>query len=467
MVWRRSRRRERTDLLVGVLVSAGAVALVTASIGFLEEWIPVLSLGALYVFAVLLIAVFWGLEFALPVAVASMLAFNWFFLPPTHTLHLHDGENWLVLVLYLVVAVVTSELAARARRRAAEAEQREREAALLAAMAASLLGGRVVTEELDGIATQAAAVLGVPHAWIALAPDATVPPDAIPYPLTFGDRILGSVAMPSPGPADDRVVGRFLPALSSLLAVAIDRERLEQEALQAEALRRSDAINTTVLRAVSHDLRSPLTAITAAAGGLENPELDLDEADRAELAETILSECARLERMVSDLLDLSRLQAGAVAPVRELWSVDELVGAALDELNDEGNTVVDVPPDLPPVEVDAGQTRRILVNLLENARRHAASAYGVRVVATSQGSGRVALRVHDDGPGIDAADAESVFEPFWGGARGGGRTGLGLAIARGFAVANDGSLHSEPSEHGATMVLRLPVAGAGARVGEE
>ena len=438
-------------------MSAGAVALTTAAIGFLDEWIPVLSLGALYVFAVLLVAVVWGLGFALAVAVASMLAFNWFFLPPTHTFHLRDGENWLVLVLYLVVAVVASELAARARRRADEAEQREREAALLAAMAASLLGGRVVTEELDGIATQAAAVLGVPHAWISLAPDAAVPPDSIPYPLAFGDRTVGSIAMPYPGPADERVVERFLPAVSSLLAVAIDRESLEQEALQAESLRRSEAINTTVLRAVSHDLRSPLTAIAAAAGGLENPELDLDESDRAELVRTILSECARLERMVGDLLDLSRLQAGAMSPVRELWSVDELVGAALDELNDEGQTVVDVPPDLPPVEVDAGQTRRILVNLLENAQRHAGSARGVRVVATMQGDDEVALRVHDDGPGIDAADAEAVFEPFWRGASGGGRTGLGLAIARGFAVVNEGSLRTEPSDHGTTLVLTLPI----------
>ncbi len=118
---RDSRSWETSDIVVGVLASAGAVALVTAAIGALDGWIPVLSLGALYVFAVLFVAVLWGIAYALPVAVASMLAFNWFFLPPTHTFHLRDGENWLVLVLYLVVAVVASELAARARRRALEA----------------------------------------------------------------------------------------------------------------------------------------------------------------------------------------------------------------------------------------------------------------------------------------------------------------------------------------------------------
>jgi len=459
MASRGSRRGDSADVVVGVLASAGAVALVTAAIGVLDRWIPVLSLGALYVLAVLLAAVGWGLAFALPVAVASMLAFNWFFLEPTHTFHLREGENWSVLVLYLVVAVVASELAARARRRAQEAQQREREAALLAEVAASLLGGGVVMEELDAIAAHAAGVLGVSHAWITLGPEA-VQAGAVSYPLVAGGRTLGSIATIAPGSPDERVAQRFVPALASLLAVALDREQLEREALEAEALRRSDAVKTTLLRAVSHDLRSPLTAISAAAGGLEHPGLDLDEHDRAELVETIVFEAARLEKMVGDLLDLSRLQAGAVSPERELWSVDELVGAALDELQDDGGTAVDVPSELPPVEVDAGQTRRVLVNLLENAHRHARSPSGVRVSAAPVGDGTVVIRVADDGPGIAASDSDSVFEPFWRGATG-GRSGLGLAVARGFAVANGGTLCIEPSEHGASLVLTLPAAAVG------
>jgi two-component system, OmpR family, sensor histidine kinase KdpD len=453
------RRGRPADVAVGALASAGAVALVTAAIAVLDRWIPVLSLGALYVFAVLFVSVGWGLAFALPVAVVSMLAFNWFFLPPTHTLHLRDGENWLVLVLYLVVAIVVSELAGRSRRRAREALQREREAALLAEVAASLLGGRVVTEELETIAARAAGVLGVSHAWIVLGAEATVLPDAVEVPLAVGDRVLGAISMPAPGAADERIVARFLPALASLLAVALEREQLELEALEAETLRRSDAVKTTLLRAVSHDLRSPLTAIAAAAGGLASSELALDERDRAELAETILVESTRLERMVADLLDLSRLEAGAVTPLREIWSVDELVGAALDELRDEGGTVVDVPPDLPPVEVDAAQARRILVNLLENAHRHAATPQGVRVAAAASGEGSIVVRVRDDGPGIAEVDAEAVFEPFWRGSAGPGRTGLGLAIARGFAVANGGALRAEPAERGGSFALELPVAG--------
>ena len=443
-----------TDIVVGFLASTGAVALVSAAIGLLDRWAPVLSLGSLYVFAVLPIAVVWGLAFALPVAVASMLAFNWLFLPPTHTLHLRQGENWLVLVIYLVVAVVTSELAARARRRAREAQQREREAALLATVAASLLGGGAVTDELDAIATRTAGVLGVPHAWIALGDESRTLADAVALPLEVDKRRVGTLSTTPPGPADDTVLRRFLPALASLLAVAIDRELLEREVLEAEALRRSNAIKTTVLRAVSHDLRSPLTAIAAAAGGLDNPAFELDARDRASLVETIRIETARLERMVRDLLDLSRLEANAADPQRELWAVDELVGAALDELHDDGGITVEVPADLPPVEVDAGHVRRILVNLLENAHRHAGPEGHVGVTATANGD-TVVVRVTDSGPGMPAADVEAVFEPFWRG-QAGGVTGLGLAIARGFADANGGGLRAESAGEGAMLVLTLP-----------
>jgi two-component system sensor histidine kinase KdpD len=447
-------RHGGNDIVVGVLASTGAVALVSVFIGVLDHWAPVLSLGSLYVFAVLPIAIGWGLAYALPVAVASMLAFNWLFLTPTHTFHLRDGENWLALVLYLAVAVVTSWLAARARQRAAYAEQREREAALLATVAASLLGGEAVTDELDGIATRAAGVLGVAHAWIALGDASSTLPEAVAIPLEVDRRRVGTLSMPAPGPTDADVVARFVPALASLLAVAIDRESLEREVLETEELRRSDAMKTTVLRAVSHDLRSPLTAIVAAAGGLGNSELQLGESDRAALTETILIETARLDGMVRDLLDLSRLEAGASDPQRELWSVDELVGGALDEIRDEGGISVDVPPELPPVEVDASHARRILVNLLDNAHRHAGPDGHIRVTAVPSGD-TVVIRVADDGPGIPAAELESVFQPFWRGSMG-GSTGLGLAIARGFAEENGGALRADAGGGGAELVLTLP-----------
>src|SRR5436190_19214723 len=160
--------RTRWELAVGLLASAGAVALVTAAVEVLKLYVPVLSLGVLYVFAVLPVALLWGTVLGAAVSVASMLTFNWFFLPPEHTFHLHDSANWAVLAVYLVTAFVVSALAARARRRAELAERREREAAVLAEVAGDLLAGTRLPDELERVAGLAAQVLGVPHARLVL-----------------------------------------------------------------------------------------------------------------------------------------------------------------------------------------------------------------------------------------------------------------------------------------------------------
>jgi K+-sensing histidine kinase KdpD len=356
--------RSRGELAVGLLASVGAVVFVTAAIAVVKPYVPVLSLGVLYVFAVLPVAVLWGIGLASLVSVASMLAFNWFFLPPTHTFQLSDGANWLALAVYLVTAIVVSALAARARRRAELAELREREAAALA-----------------------------------------------------------------------------------------------EEVLEAEALRRSDAIKTAVLHAVSHDLRSPLTAIVAAAAGLANPELHLEDADRVELVTTIRSEADRLDRIVGNLLDLSRLESGVAAPHPELWPAEELVGRAVEQLGAEGERVVaDIGADTPPVRVDAVQIERVLVNLLDNALKFSPPGSPVQVRVDESG-GQLLLHVVDQGPGVAAGEREAVFEPF---RRGDGAAvrgaGLGLAIARGFSEANGARVWAEDDPWGGHFVLALPAA---------
>jgi two-component system sensor histidine kinase KdpD len=449
--------RSPTEAMIGLLVSAGAVALVTAVIALLKPHVPVLSLGSLYLFAVLPVAVIWGITFAIPVAIASMLAFNWFFLPPTHTFTLTDSENWLALAVYSTTAIVVSELAARARRRAVIAEQRERESALLAAVSTSLLRGGAVTDELERISAQVADVLGVADAWVTLGPEAPEVTGARPYPLRVDDRVVGTLYTAAGRAPDASVESRFHPALASLLAVAIDRDELLREALEAETLRRSDAVKTAVLRAVSHDLRSPLTAIAAAVSGLESDTLALDADDRAALLETISVESKRLDRLVGNLLDLSRLQAGAAKPKRELWSVEGLVGLALDELGPENRIKIDLPDDLPPVMTDATQIQRTLVNVLENALRYSPAESAVRLEGLCVGT-EVVLRVTDEGPGIEPAELERIFEPFQRGAASNGRigSGLGLAIARGFAEANGARLWAEPRSTETVFVLAMP-----------
>jgi two-component system, OmpR family, sensor histidine kinase KdpD len=448
---------------VASLASAAAVAVVTAAIALLHPYVPVLSLGVLYLFAVLPIAVAYGIGFAVAVSVASMLAFNWFFLPPVHTFTLADSRNWFALAVYVATAIVVSELAARSRRRAAAAEQREHESALLAELATELLRGRGVDEELDEVAARTADVLGVERTELELGLPHRPPKDYAPYPLEVERRRVGTLYAPSDADPSISVRQRFLPALAALLAVAVDHDRLEREALEAEALRRSDLVKTALLRATSHDLRTPLTGIRTAIDALRSETLVLDEDDRRELLETIDVEADRLVRIVDDLLDLSRLEAGEAAPSRELWHLDDLVQETIERLG--ARSRVDVVGEGPLVQVDGPQIERVLANFLENALRYspAGAAVHVRVTATRS---EAVVRIVDRGHGLAEPELERVFEPFYRRVQDGGSgAGLGLAIARGFAEANGGRVWAESRPgQGATFALALPLAPVPAEV---
>src|SRR4051794_11424709 len=278
--------------LRGALFGLGAIACVTAAVYALRPVAPVLSLGVLFLFAVLPVSVFYGAAYAIPVAVASQLVFNFLFLPPLHTLALNDSRNWVALVVYVVTAVVVSQLAA--------------------------------------------------------------------------------------------------------------------SLVQAERVRRSDAIKTAVLRSVGHDLRSPLTAIRAASEGLGSG--GLTAAERRALVETVSVETRRLDRLVANLLDLSRLEVGAAEPHPELWTADMLAARALEQLGAGAARVAVVLPDeLPPVRVDAAQIDRVLVNLLENALRVTEEPWAVELGASTV-DGELVFRVVDHGPGVAEADRNRIFE---------------------------------------------------------
>ena len=426
----------------------------TGAIELLKAHVPVLSLAVLYLFAVLPVAVVWGLAYAIPVSIASMLAFNFFFLPPLYTLTLQDSRNWFALAVFVVTAIVVSELAARTRRQA-------RESALLAEVATSLLRRGEVSGELERIAAEAARALQVERARIELGEHAaTTSETAERFPLAVEGRRVGTIYRARPRHRSAAARRRLLPALASLLGVAIDRERLAREALEAETLRRSDAMKTAVLRAVSHDLRTPLMAILTSASALARDDLKLGHDDRRELAATILDEARRLDRVVSNLLDLSRLQAGAAPPEPGLWPVDDLVVQALDEVGAAGQRVdVAFPEESPTVRADADQIERVLVNLIENALKYSPADEPVYVQVTATASDAL-IRVVDHGPGIARLDRGRIFEPFQRAGDGAVRgAGLGLAIARGFADANGGRIWAESREgQGATFVLGLPIA---------
>jgi two-component system, OmpR family, sensor histidine kinase KdpD len=444
-------------LLVGVLASAGLVVLVSAVVALLKPHVPVLSLGALYVLAVLPVAILWGTALAAAVAVASMLVFNWFFLPPYHSFHLHESQNWLALAVYLAIAFAVGALAARARARREDAEQRRAEAHALAEAALDLLRGRTLDDELGRLASLAAGVLGVEGARLELGEQPPRPGERA-LPVEAGLRSVATLFVDEEETVDEAVQRRFLPSLAALLAVVAERGRLEGEALEAEALRRSDALKTALLRAVSHDLRSPLTAILASADALASPDLALEKQDRLDLAEAIRGEATRLDRVVEQLLDLSRLEAGAIEPHRELWHVDELVGRALAGLGPDAARVrLDIAPETPPVEVDAAHVERVLANVLDNGLHYSPPGSGV-VVRAEPGATELRIHVVDHGPGLPAEERDALFQPFRRGDAGRRGSGLGLAIARGFAEANGGRLWSQDDPAGGHLVLSLPLA---------
>ena len=450
---------------IGLVAGAVFVTAATGVVFALKPVAPVLGLGVVYLLAVLPAAIVWGLAVALPVSIASMLAFNFFFLPPVHTLRLREGENWVALAVYLVVAIVAADLASRARRRAEDAEQRGREAAFAANVSAMLVEPGFLQDKVGEIGSLVARVLGTERARIEPGSLRRPQGDEVAHALEAGERRVGQLVVSSGADPDPAVLERLLPALASLLASAVDRERLALKAVEAESLRRSDAVKTTILRTLGHDLRSPLTAISVAGEVLEDGQLPA--AERAELVASIRQEAARLGRLVSNLLDLSRLEAGAATPRPELWTVDGLVARALGALGSGSARVrVSLPDDSTALRVDPMQIERALVNLLENALESSSASDPVEVTSSRAGD-EVVLRVADHGPGLDPRDVERIFEPF---ERGGGPpkqgTGLGLAIAKGFVEANGGRLWAEQAEgRGAVLALALPVVDVPARAG--
>ncbi len=332
-------------------------------------------------------------------------------------------------------------------------------------MARLLLRGNSLSETLPTAAARLAHALELPSAAIDLE---AVDGDErhVAFALRDGASRLGTLVVPAGTPERDlrRLQERVVPALEALLSAALEREGLQGEVVETAALRRADVVKTALLRAVSHDLRSPLTAIVTAGEALALDGLQAQE--RKELASVILEESGRLARLVDNLLDLSRLQAGAAEPRREWTSIEEVARAALDELGGrEGEWSLSIDRELPLVLADPTQMERAIVNVLENARRHSGGhpvSVRARAVRSLGGSeGKLIVRVVDRGPGIPPAQLERVFEPFYraGTASGGHRgSGLGLAIARGFTEANGGALHVEslPGQ-GATFVFELPL----------
>jgi two-component system sensor histidine kinase KdpD len=461
-------RVSRPKLGLGIAVSLASVAAATGAVYALKDLAPVVSLSVVYLPAVLLVSAYWGLPLGLATSLLSAAAFNFFHLPPTGRFTIADSRNWVALGAFTVVAVSVSAVAELARSRALEADRRRTEADLAAALARELLAGAQTADALAATSHRVAEALGLNSASIELGVGAADERRQA-LPLSGADGVqIATLLVPRELPADaeQRLLAYVAPTLGALVAIALRRDALQAEAVETAALRRSDDVKTAVLRAVSHDLRTPVTAIVAAGHALGSGSLTAGE--RTELSAAVVEEGEQLAALVDKLLDLSRLQAGRAEPRHDWVSLEDVVLAARDGLPESGGAVrIAIEPDVPPVRADAAHLERAFANLLENALRYS-GGLPVSVHVRRSGS-RVVARVVDQGPGIDPAERARIFEPFYriptrpaSGGEAGGGSGLGLAIAKGFVEANGGtiSVDSLPGQ-GSSFVVSLPIEQSG------
>jgi two-component system sensor histidine kinase KdpD len=445
---------------IAALEVVGAVGVATGLVAVLDEVAPVAGLGVLYVLAVMFVAVRRGQGAALVTALLSVVALNFFFIQPRYRLTIADSHNVVALGVFLIAALVVGRLAAAARRQATQAElratlamAREREATILADAASSLLAGRDLEAELASArgvdAGDASARVGLTSA-----PEQLEGELAVPLPASRPGWLYGR-----PDAGWDRAsLERLAEGLARLIDVERQRRRLTSQSAEAEAVRRADVAKTALLHAISHDLRSPLTAISTAASALRSPSATPEE--RRALIEAIDSEAVRLAALVDDLLDLSRIEAGAVNPRTDWCDLGDVLARATAqaEARREHPIELDLPAELPLVRADPAQLERVFSNLLQNAIEFSPHGEAVRI-SGGPGGGKVTVRVTDRGRGIPRASRAEIFEPFVRGHDGGQGSGLGLAICRGLVEANGGEIRLESTTgHETTFAVAFPLA---------
>ncbi|MEU3467709.1 sensor histidine kinase KdpD [Streptomyces sp. NPDC006687] len=407
-----------------------------------------------------------GLWPALASAAFGSLLLNYFFVEPLHRFTISDTRNIMAISVFIGVAVSVASVVDLAARRTHQAARLRAESEVLSTLAGSVLRGETALDALlervrETFAMESVALLertGEREPWTragSVGPAPAARPEEADVDMPVGDHMAlalsGRVL-----PAEDR---RVLGAFAAQAAVVLDRQRLVGEAEEARRLAEGNRIRTALLAAVSHDLRTPLASIKASVSSLRSADVEWSEEDRAELLEGIEDGADRLDHLVGNLLDMSRLQTGTVTPLIREIDLDEVVPMALGGVP-EDSVRLDVPETLPMVRVDPGLLERTVANVVENAVKYSPAGRRVLVAASFLGD-RVELRVVDRGPGVPDEAKDRIFAPFqrYGDAPRGAGVGLGLAVARGFAEAMDGTLTAEDTPGGGlTMVLTLRAA---------
>jgi two-component system sensor histidine kinase KdpD len=488
---------------LGYAVAIGGTALGTVPLLAFRGRVSETTVVLAYLLVVTAAAAAGGLGPGITAAGLGFLAYDVLFLQPYHHIIVDDPQDYLSLGVYLLVAVVVSLLVASSERRRAQAERRERETRMLFDLSTSLVAHGSLGDTLDGVVRTVRSLFDLAGCAIVLpagdgirlaAVDGEVPADlderfvglrpaqpsvqiqgpaaadlepgqSLTVLMRGGGHVVGALVVVAGGPGSSgfgEAERRVLATFANQAALAVEQGQQEEQRNRALALQETDRLRTALLNSVSHDLRTPLASIKASASSLLDREVRWSDAERDEFLATINTEADRLTRLVHNLLDMSRIEAGALDPRLVESSVAEVVGPVVRRARaaSRQRVDVDVPEELPPVLVDPVRLDQVLTNLLDNARSYA-TASPVQVVARRAGDS-VELRVVDHGPGIPGLERERVFDQFYR-LKGGGRrpegTGMGLAICRGIVEAHGGSLRVETTPGGgASFVLTLPVS---------
>ncbi|WP_129785743.1 DUF4118 domain-containing protein [Promicromonospora panici] len=463
-----SPKRRIAGWLTAVLIPV-LLTLVLVLFGRDEQNLP--SHLMIYLAGVVAVALVGGLWPALATSVVSFAVLSWFFTEPTGLLIIDQPEDIVALVVFVLVAGSVASVVDLAARRTTQAYRSRAEASTLAALSRSVLSGE---DTAQAIVQRLAQTFGMADVRLEERDGDRSPWTKVAH--ESRDTEVGPGSPPAgTGPAetvtevmiDDRhrlvLAGRVLPAsdrqvveaFGAQARIVLEHRRLREQAAQAEVLEQTESTRTALLAAVSHDLRTPLAVIRTAVDGLGSPDVELDREDRDVLTATIADSTYRLERLIGNLLDLSRLQTGAVRPAMRAASLEEVVPIAVEPWLSE--LALDVPEDLPLVHTDPGLFERVVANVVSNAVRH--SPPGAKVLVTASAArDAVQLRVADAGPGVPDDRKATMFEPFQ-------RLddtsvdglGLGLAVASGLAAAVGARIAAEDTPGGGlTMVLTVP-----------
>ena len=449
--------------LLGVLLALVGLPLLTALLVLARPDLSLTDDLLIYLVAVVALAVIGGFWPAVLAAASASLLLNWYFTPPLHTFTIDKPDNLLALLLFVTVAVAVSSVVHLAASRAGQAARSREEARSLLALAQTVLGGAdtpaaVLDHLVQTLGGQAELLENVSGRWVKIAASGSAGPSA---PITRvgvrSDLALEVSGQPRP------IAPGLLAGFAAQTAAALDRERLRTQAAQAEALAEGNRMRTALLAAVSHDLRTPLASIKASVSSLRQTDVAWTEADEEALLATIEENADRLDGLIGNLLDMSRLHTGSLQPFLRPITIDEVAPIALRGLDAPADLRLVVPDGMPLVLADPGLLERVLANLFANALYHSPPGRPP-VLQAHRARDSIVLEVIDHGPGVPDALKTEIFEPFQRFDERKVGVGLGLAVAKGFTEAMGGAIVAADTPGGGlTVRITLPVASRSAQ----